>query len=94
MRIPCAFVPAGVLLLAITAGCGGGPSDGASGITTLRLEDVPPELMTIAREQLPGVEFDTAWRKASGTYEIRGKAKNGKIREVDLRPDGTVEEVE
>lgn len=82
-------------LLAVAATLpGGGCGARRQEIVTLRIEDVPPELMKVAREQLPGVEFDTAWRKASGTYEIRGRAKNGKIREVDLRPDGTVEEVE
>lgn len=50
--------------------------------------------MRIAREKLPGVTFDTVWRKPSGTYEIRGKQKNGKIREVDIAPDGTIVEVE
>jgi hypothetical protein len=50
--------------------------------------------MQAAREKLSGVTFDTAWRKASGTYEIRGKQKNGKIREVDIDPDGTIVEVE
>ncbi len=43
---------------------------------------------------LPDVTFDSAWRKASGSYEFRGKAKNGKVREIDIRPDGTVEEIE
>jgi len=88
------LMPAFAILIAGCLGCGSQPAEAPGGLTTLRLEDVPPELMKVAREQLPGVEFDTAWRKASGTYEIRGKAKNGKIREVDLRPDGTVEEVE
>jgi len=81
-------------VLLVAAGCGREAGPPAPQLTTLRLEDVPPELMAIAKEQLPGIEFDTAWRKASGTYEIRGKAANGKIREVDIRPDGTVEEVE
>lgn len=80
-----------VALTAVTiAGCGRSQRQ----VTTLRLEDLPPGLMQVAREKLPGVTFDTAWRKASGTYEIRGKAANGKIREIDLRPDGTVEEIE
>lgn len=83
-------LPVLILLAACCLGCG----ESKRGITTLRLEDVPPDLMRIAKEKLPGVEFDTAWQKASGTYEIRGKARNGKIREVDIRPDGTVEEVE
>ena len=60
----------------------------------MRIDEVPRELLDVARTKLPDVEFDTAWRKSNGTYEIRGRAKNGKIREVDIRPDGTVEEVE
>lgn len=79
-----------VVLAACCLGCGKGKPE----ISVLRLEDVPPDLMRVAKEQLPGVEFDTAWKKSTGTYEIRGKARNGKIREVDIRPDGTVEEVE
>jgi hypothetical protein len=79
-----------VVLSVIVSGCDARQAQ----VTTLRIEDVPPNLMEIAREKLPGVTFDTAWKKASGTFEIRGKAKNGKIREVDIRPDGTVEEVE
>lgn len=79
-----------LLSLVVAAGCGETKRE----VVTMRLEDVPPELMAIAKEKLPGVAFDTAFKKASGTIEIRGKAKNGKIREVDIRPDGTVEEVE
>lgn len=79
-----------VVLAACCIGCG----KDAREITTLRLEDVPPDVMRVAKEQLPGVEFDMAWRKSTGTFEIRGRLKNGKIREVDIRPDGTVEEVE
>jgi len=72
-------------------GCGG---VAGSSVTVLTLDDVPPELLAAARKKLPGVAFDTVWRKASGTYEIRGKQKNGKIREVDIEPDGTITEVE
>lgn len=78
------------LVLGVAGGCGGPQQE----ISALRLEEVPPELMKIAAEKLPGVKFDTAFKKSSGTIEIRGRAKNGKIREVDIRPDGTVEEVE
>ncbi|MEI6636300.1 MAG: hypothetical protein WCO99_07010 [Planctomycetota bacterium] len=81
-------------LMLLVAACCAGCGESKQEITTLRLEDVPPDLMKIAKEQLPGVAFDTVWKKPSGTFEIRGKAKNGKIREVDLRPDGTIEEVE
>ncbi len=81
-------------LMLLVAACCAGCGESKQEITSLRLEDVPPDLMKIAKEQLPGVAFDTVWKKPSGTFEIRGRAKNGKIREVDIRPDGTIEEVE
>ena len=62
--------------------------------TAMDIKDVPPEIMKVATEKLPGVAFDTAWKKANGNYEVRGKAKNGKVREIDIRPDGSVEEIE
>ncbi len=61
---------------------------------TMALADVPPAFMETARRELPEVDFDEVWMKQDGTLEIRGKAKNGKIREVAIRPDGTVEEIE
>lgn len=50
--------------------------------------------METARAKLPGVKFDAVWVKSDGTLEIRGRARNGKVREVEIRPDGTVAEVE
>jgi hypothetical protein len=72
-------------------GCGG-PAKGKK--TTIDLKDVPPNIMKIAKDNLPGVEFDTAWKKESGVFEVQGKAKNGKVREIDIRPDGSIEEIE
>lgn len=83
-------VAAACLSIGVAGGCGGAKPE----VATLRLEDVPPELMKIAAEKLPGVKFDTAFKKPSGTIEIRGTQKNGKIRDIDIRPDGTVEEVD
>ena len=62
--------------------------------TPMELKDVPPEIMKVAREKLPGVTFDSAWREANGSFEVRGKDKSGKVREIDIKPDGTVEEVQ
>jgi len=61
---------------------------------TMRISDVPAAFMETARKELPDVAFDEVWVKKDGTLEIRGKAKNGKVREVEIRPDGTVEEIE
>jgi hypothetical protein len=71
-------------------GCG----ENALKKTTLELKDVPPHVMGVAREKLPGIKFETAWQLANGVYEVRGKAKNGKVREIDIKPDGTVVEIE
>lgn len=84
----------GFLILAqvgLLLGCGGAAKGKK---TTIDLKDVPPNIMQIARQNLPGVEFDTAWLKESGVFEVRGKAKNGKVREIDIRPDGSIEEIE
>jgi hypothetical protein len=50
--------------------------------------------MKIAKEKLPDMNFDKAWKNPAGDFEIAGKMKNGKIREIDIKPDGTVVEIE
>jgi len=61
------------------------------------IDQVPAPLMEIARKQLPGFTFDTAYKmKVEGkdAYEIRGKNKQGKTREVELSTTGEVLAVE
>ncbi len=84
LLLPALF---GVLL---SMGCG----EAALKKTTLELKDVPSNVMSVAREKLPGVTFETAWQLSNGVYEVRGKAKNGKVREIDIKADGTVVEIE
>ena len=62
--------------------------------TAMELKDVPPEIMKVAQEKLPGVKFDAAFKEANGNYELRGKEKSGKTREIDIKPDGTVAELQ
>jgi hypothetical protein len=82
------------LLLGMSAifltGCGEKPQQK----TTMELKDVPPEIMKVAKEKLPRVTFDSAYKEPNGSYELRGKEKSGKVREIDIKPDGTVEEIE
>lgn len=86
-------LPRALVTLATIAACGCGPTQPAS-MTTMRIEEVPPAFMETARRELPGVDFNEVWVKKDGTLEIRGRAKNGKVREVEIRPDGSVEEIE
>ena len=71
-------------------GCG----ESASSKTVIELKDVPPDIIAVAKKNLPDVTFESAWKKANGSFEVRGKAKNGKVREIDIKPDGSVEEIE
>jgi hypothetical protein len=73
-----------IVFLALS-GCGGG--EGAK--IPVKLEDVPAPAMKVAQEKLPGINFHEAYRKKDGTYEIRGKEKSGKVREVEVKADGT-----
>ncbi|MBS0265269.1 MAG: hypothetical protein JSS02_25270 [Planctomycetes bacterium] len=52
----------------------------------LAISDVPENLMVIARNKLPGVEFDQVIRKSNGIYEIIGKDSRGKVREIERTP--------
>ncbi|MFM7151198.1 MAG: hypothetical protein ACKO23_15275 [Gemmataceae bacterium] len=71
-------------------GCGEKPASKVH----MELKDIPENIMKIAREKLPGVTFDVAYREPNGSFELRGKDKRGKVREIDIRPDGTVEELQ
>ena len=57
------------------------------------IDDVPETVMKSAQEKLPDVKFDTAWKVKDG-YEVRGKTKDGKVRDVRIAPDGKVLEVD
>jgi hypothetical protein len=83
------YVFAALLFLAL-AGCGGGEV----GKTRVKLEDVPPPAMQTAKEKFPGINFHEAYRKRDGTYEIRGKESTGKVREVEVKADGTFVAIE
>jgi hypothetical protein len=77
------------LVLAAAVGCGA-----VAGREVIPLTDVPPAAMEVAKKELPGVTFDKAWKKKDGSYEVSGKDKTGKIREIDVKADGTIIEIE
>jgi hypothetical protein len=80
----------GALLLALVLGCG----DNQPKSVVVPLDEVPAHLVKKAKETLPNVKFDHARKLANGNYEVRGKQKDGKVREVEMTPDGKVIEIE
>ncbi len=83
----------GAILLLVALGCEGEPDPAKS----VPIDEVPPKLMEVARKELPGLNFDRAYKievDGKDAYEIRGKDSRGKIREVEVAQDGTVIEVE
>jgi hypothetical protein len=81
------LVFAAVLFLA-ACGCKGGI--GKEEKDLIKLEDVPAPAMKTAKEKAPNVNFDEAYLKKDGTYEVRGKRKgDGKVIEVEVKADGT-----
>jgi hypothetical protein len=85
-----------VVMLAffLAFGCGGTPPQSDP---VVPIEEVPPKIMDVARKELPGLTFDTVYKMNIGgkdAYEVRGKDKRGKVREVEVSADGEVIAVE
>ena len=79
------FLFAGIVSL-VAFGCGGSFEERSP----IKLEDVPAPAMKTAREKAPSVvNFTEAYLKKDGTYEVKGKTKNGKTIEVEVKGDGT-----
>ena len=61
------------------------------------IDKVPDTVMKAAQEELPDVKFDTAWKEKEGkdeVFEVPGKTKDGKVRDVKVGPDGKILEVD
>jgi hypothetical protein len=56
------------------------------------LDQIPEPAMKAAKERLPNVTFERALKKPNGEFEILGKDKDGKVREVEVTPAGKVVE--
>ena len=82
---------ASIVLLSILIGCG---SIGEGPKVQVKMEEVPPAALKTAQDKLPGMLFTEAFLKKDGTYEIRGKTKTGKVREVEVKADGSFIDLE
>ena len=80
-------------LLASVFGCG----ESHESEDVVPIDQLPPAALKAAQEKLPGVRFDTAWKEkkdGQDAYEIRGKTKEGKVRDAKVTADGKVLEVD
>ncbi len=78
------------LIFCVIVGCGEAEPKGKN----VPLADVPEPVMKVAKEKLPNVTFEQAWTTSSGNYEVRGKEKSGKVRDIQVKPNGDVVEVD
>jgi hypothetical protein len=79
-----------MIVLVFLVGCGSAEQKKVP----VALDQVPENVMKVAKEKLPDVKFDKAVKKPNGEYEIIGKNKAGKVREIDITPEGEVTEIE
>ena len=78
-------------MLALVTGCGMLTGCGAEKTEMVPIDKVPAAVMDKAKAELPGVTFDTAWKEKEGSvefFEVRGKTKEGKTRDVKISSDG------
>lgn len=86
------------LALPLAAGCEAeGPPP--AGRRRVAVKDLPATVAGAAKKELPGVDFEEAWENLDRdrklqSYEIKGRAANGKIREVRVSLAGKVLEAE
>ncbi len=82
-----------LLILAVLAtGCGDGDDDdGATAKVPLPMEQVPEAVLKTARQAAPDLTFYAAFKdkfEGQDSIELKGKTKNGKIREIEVSPQG------
>jgi hypothetical protein len=89
MRVCLLFAP----LLVVACGCENEPKSDE----VIPIADVPVKILNVAKKELPGYTFDTAFKmkiEGKDAYEVRGKNSRGKTREVEIAVDGKVLRVE
>jgi hypothetical protein len=82
-----------VACLLATPGCG----EEREQVQSVTKDEIPPNVLKAAKEKLPNVEFNAAWkevREGKTAYEIRGYQEDGKIREVKVSEAGEILETE
>ncbi len=89
------------LALVVLSAPGCGEDEGPPPVSRRRIEvkDLPETILGAAKKALPGITFKEAWENLDRdrklqSYEIKGRAANGKIREARVGLDGKILETE
>ena len=81
-----------VLLTMILAGCGDIDGDDAGPPkTAIPLDQVSPVVMATAKKAAPDLTFYAAFKdqfEGQNSIELKGKTKSGKIKEIEVSPEG------
>lgn len=78
-----------VVCLGFFVGCGS-----KQNAENIAIDLVPEAMMKLAQEELPQVKFENAIKHPDGSYEVRGKGPDGKIRDVEFSAKGVIVDVE
>jgi hypothetical protein len=79
-----------LVALLIAAGCK--DVDETAQRVNLPIDKIPANVLKTAQAKFPDVKFDMAWKLNSGTIEVRGKNKIGKVHEVEMSAAGDIVE--
>lgn len=75
-------------------GCGGDADDDVGKVkTAIPMDQVPPLVLKAAKASAPDLTFYAAYKdtfNGQDCIELKGKMKSGKIREIEVSPDGKV----
>jgi hypothetical protein len=80
------------VLLGSICGCGGDADDVAEPKTPMPLDQVPTVVMK-AKAAAPDLTFYAAYKdkhEGQDCIELKGKTKTGKIKELEITPEGKV----
>jgi hypothetical protein len=81
-----------VVVAALACGCGDSDDDdAATSKVPLPMNQVPEVVLKTAREAAPDLTFYAAFKdkfQGQDSIELKGKTKNGKIREIEVSPQG------
>ena len=86
---------AAALLVASLAGCADDDDDDPADVgkvkTAIPMDKVPPAVLAAAQKAAPELAFYAAYNdtfKGQPSIELKGKTKMGKIKEIEISPEG------